>query len=86
MINLIFFEMNFKNDNFLLKKYSFVNITFEFSLTVKKEYRTFYLQTNLENVNGYTILRLIFSKYLFNKNYTFEILNTYQTIRKINFT
>ena len=69
-----------------IKKYSCVNITFEFSLTVKKEHRTFYLQTNLGNVNGYTILRLIFSKYLFNKNYTFEILNTCQTIHKINFT
>ena len=69
-----------------IKKYPFVNITFEFSLTVKKEHRTFYLQTNLENVNDYTILRLIFSKYLFNKNYTFEILNTCQTIRKINST
>ena len=71
---------------FIKKKYSFVNITFEFSLTVKKEHRIFYLQTILKNVNGYTILRLIFLEYLFNKYYTFEILNTCQTIHKINST
>ena len=64
------------NMKIFIKKYSFVNITFEFLLTVKKEYRTFYSQTNLGNVNGYTILRVILSEYLFNKNYTFKILNT----------
>ena len=38
-------------------------MTFEFSLTIKKKHRASYLQTDIEIVNGYTILRPIFSEY-----------------------
>ena len=78
--------MNFKYDNLLLKKYSFVNIIFKSSLTVKKEYRIFYLQTNLGNVNGYTNLRLIFKNIYLIKITHLKYWIQCQTIHKVNST
>ena len=49
--------LNPKCNNFYLKKCLIVKRIFGFSLTVKKELRTFPLRNYLEIVNGYTIFQ-----------------------------
>ena len=49
---------------FIKKKCSFVKMISGLLLTVKQELRQSPLRINLEIMNGYTILRLILSKYL----------------------